>query len=92
MFKNEGGGVNGRLNNVQKNYKFGDEGLPLLTTWKEVMLARLKTLFHLQRTDWRIKSGGRETTPLAAVWRRKPGFQVPPLEFNIELETNIECF
>ena len=31
MFKTRGeGGVNGRLNNVQKNYKFGDEGLPLL--------------------------------------------------------------
>ena len=30
MFKTEGGGVKGVLNNVQKNYKFGDEGLPLL--------------------------------------------------------------
>ena len=29
MFKTEGGGGGkGVLNNVQKNYKFGDEGLP----------------------------------------------------------------
>ena len=30
MFKTKGGGVNGRLNNVQKNYKFGEGGHPLL--------------------------------------------------------------
>ena len=29
MFKNEGGGVKGRLNNVQKNRRFGPEGRPL---------------------------------------------------------------
>ena len=30
MFKNEGGGVNGCLNNVQKNCGFGFVGHPLL--------------------------------------------------------------
>ena len=29
MFKNEGGGVKGRLNNVQKNRRFGPAGRPL---------------------------------------------------------------
>ena len=32
MFKNEGGGVKGRLNNVQKNRRFGPAGRPLLWT------------------------------------------------------------
>ena len=31
MFKNEGGGVNGCLNNVKKNCGFGDGGHPLVT-------------------------------------------------------------
>ena len=30
MFKNEGGGVKGRLNNVQKNRRLGPAGRPLL--------------------------------------------------------------
>ena len=30
MFKNEGGGAKGRLNNVQKNRRFGPEGRPLV--------------------------------------------------------------
>ena len=31
MFKNEGGGVNGCLNNVQKNCGFGNVGHPLVS-------------------------------------------------------------
>ena len=49
MFKNEGGGVNGCLNNVQKNCGFGDGGHPLhLYLLDQVggVLFWIRTLLH----------------------------------------------
>ena len=47
MFKTKGG-VNGRLNNVQKNYKFGDEGLPL-TSLLQIILLTSNVCFGLPK-------------------------------------------
>ena len=39
MFKTEGGGVKGVLNNVQKNCRVGDGGLPLVAQQMIFVLA-----------------------------------------------------
>ena len=52
MFKNEGGGVKGRLNNVKKNRRFGTGGRPL---GKEQYLVKAPFQLLLQGQNVRQK-------------------------------------